>query len=47
VAHSIKDPQWAHVLSPLQRLDDTATEGLLAELDALGFEITSYPSKAH
>ncbi|MEK9812600.1 MAG: dihydrodipicolinate synthase family protein [Bordetella sp.] len=45
VAHSIQDPRWRELLSPLQALDKTATQDMLAELSALGFIITSYPSK--
>lgn len=46
VAHAIKDPHWSQLLPPLQPLDQAATQALLAELEALGFEITSYPSTA-
>ena len=45
VAHGIHDPQWCELLAPLQALDQTETESLLAELSALEFSITSYPSK--
>jgi hypothetical protein len=45
VAHIIHDPQWCELLPPLQPLHKTATESLLAELSALEFAITSYPSK--
>ncbi len=45
VAHAIDDPQWCELLAPLQAIDKTTTESLLAELDALPFAITSYPSR--
>jgi hypothetical protein len=45
VAHAIQDPQWCKLLAPLQPLDKTAAKSLLAELSALAFSITSYPSK--
>jgi 4-hydroxy-tetrahydrodipicolinate synthase len=45
VAHGIHDPQWCELLAPLQALDQTETKSLLAELSAVEFSITSYPSK--
>ena len=45
VAHATDDPQWCQLLAPLQALDKTTTESLLAELGALPFAITSYPSR--